>query len=500
MRSVLFLLSLSTPVLAQPTLDHSSPAAISPKGGQITLHGTGLNQPLSLWSTPTTEAIFSSTSPDSATCRLTFPNPIQDQFLTFRLTTSSGISEPILIALDDLPTINANAKNKSAKQAQPIDLPIAVEGSIEELTSHFYKFPVRKGRTLSVDVIANRIGSKLDPLVRLLDSTGKELLLCDDDPSIAPDARFSYPISSDGEYILQIRDAAYEGSKEHRYRLRVKETETSETQLPPIRHYATTLPAVTEQEPNDSPAAATPFKLPAQLQGAFSKPHDRDIYQFPAKKGDHILIRSKTRSIGSPCDLFLRLAKSNGSKLADSKTDTADEASLDATIPEDGAYLLIVEEITGQSGPAMFYQLDVQPFAGFSLTTDTEKLDIPAGGQAELKITATRRDYKGPITLSLEGAPEGTRLLDDTIKENKNEAQIKIKLLPNASVGKPFSLRIIGNAKINGEDYTQPLSTYPALRKLFPLTHYPPPQLDGEIGLGIKPPLPTTTTSPTTKP
>src|SRR5207245_2703704 len=120
------------------------------------------------------------------------------------------------------------------------------------------------------------------------------------------------------------------------------------------------------------------------LKGTFAKPHDRDIFQFPAKKGDHILVRSKTRSIGSPCDLFLRLAKANGSKLADSKTDIPDEASLDATIPEDGNYLLIVEELIGQSGPTMFYQLDVAHFAGFSLSTETEKLDIPPGGQAEL--------------------------------------------------------------------------------------------------------------------
>jgi len=492
----MFLTLLNIPAIAQPTLDHSSPSTISPKGAQIILHGTGLKEPLSLWSIPAAQATFSNISSDSATCRITFPQPTHEEFLALRLATSSGISDPLLIAIDDLPTISATNKNKSAKEAQPINVPIAIEGSIEELTSHFYKFSAHKGRTLSVDTIANRIGSKLDPLVRLLDASGKELLLCDDDPAIAPDSRFSYPISSDGEYLLEIRDAAYEGSTQHHYRLRIKETDSTETTLPPTRHYPTTLPAATEQEPNDTPAAATPFKLPAQLHGAFNKPHDRDIYQFPAKKGDHILIRSKTRSIGSPCDLFIRLAKSTGSKLADSKSDIADEASLDSSIPEDGTYLLIVEELTGQSGPAIYYQLDVQPFAGFSLTTETEKLDIPASGQAELRITATRRDYKGPITLTLEGVPEGVHLINETIKEDKNEVQLKIKLAPTAPVGKAFSLRILGKAKINGDDYSQPLSTYPALRKLFPLMHYPPPQLDGEIGLGIKPPLPTTTTAP----
>ena len=167
---------------------------------------------------------------------------------------------------------------------------------------------------------------------------------------------------------------------------------------------------------------------------------------------------------------------------------------------QDGAYLLIVEELNGQSGPAMFYQLDVEPFAGLSLATDTEKLDIPAGGQAELKIIATRREYKGPITFTIDGDVPGLSLANDSMKEEKNEVQLKLKLPSKAPVGKAFGFRLIGHANINGREYSQPLSTYPALKKLFPLMHYPPPQLDGEIGLGVKPPPPTTTTAPSTKP
>src|SRR4030095_16531919 len=114
---------------AQPTLDHTSPAAISPKGGQITLHGTGLNQPLSLWSTPAAKATFSATSPNSVTCQLTFDKPIHDQFLALRVATASGISNPILIAIDDLPTIAADGKHKSLKDVRPITIPSALDGT-----------------------------------------------------------------------------------------------------------------------------------------------------------------------------------------------------------------------------------------------------------------------------------------------------------------------------------------------------------------------------------
>jgi hypothetical protein len=491
------LLVLWSSANAQPTLTHTSPAAISSKGGQITLHGTGLKEPLTLWSIPQAQAIFSNISPTSVTCQI--KPDTHDPFLALRLATSSGISNPILIAIDDLATIAANDKSKSVKNPQPLELPTAVEGVIDELTSHFYKFPAHKGRRLVVDVVANRIGSRLDPLVRLFDSGGKELIFCDDDPAIAPDSRFTVTIPSDGDYILEIRDAAYEGSPQHRYRLRVSETDPIEHSPRQIHQHPATLPATRGQEPNDTRDAATPFQIPAQLQGDFSKPHDPDVYEFSAKKDDHLLIRSKTRSIGSPCDLFLRITDSKGGKVADSKSDTPDEASISVTIKEDGKYFLSVEELTGQSGPYIIYQLDVEPFAGFSLTTETEKLDIPAGGQAEFKITANRREYKGPINLSLDSHSEYIHAFG-TIPENKTEVQVKIIVYPKAPVGQALSFRIIGRARIDDRDYTQPLSTYPALKKLFPLMHYPPPILDGEIGVGVKPPAPTTTTAPATKP
>ncbi len=493
--SFVFLLFLANSVLAQPTLDHTSPLAISPKGGPISIHGGGLKQPLSLWSSSEAAAAFSDASPSSATVTLRFDH-IPDQFIAIRVATTSGISNPLLIAVDDLPTVIANSKNKSAKDAQTIEIPAAVEGTIDELSSHFHKITAHKGRTLWVDVVANRIGSRLDPLVRLLDQSGKELVFCDDDPATAPDPRFSYLIPADGQYTLEIRDTAYEGSREHRYRMRVKEADAYDLPRPPSRRYSTTLPSTLEAEPNDEPTAATIFQFPAQLKGSFSKPRDRDIYQFTAKSGEHILIRSKTRSIGSPCDLFLRLAKPSGGKIADSKTD-ADEASIDTTIKQDGTYLLIVEELTGQSGGAMFYQLDVQPYAGFSLFTDTDKLDIPAGGEAEIKVTAIRRDYKGPIQFGIEGDVHGA-MFPGTMNADKNEVRLKIKA--SDPVGQAWSFRLHGHANIDGRDYSQPVSTYAALKKLFPLIHYPPPQLDGEIGVGVKPPLPTTTTAPTTKP
>jgi len=61
----------------------------------------------------------------------------------------------------------------------------------------------------------------MDALMRLLDSSGRELVYCDDSPGAGSDPRFAYTFAADGDYVLEIRDVNYEGSAEYRYRLRL---------------------------------------------------------------------------------------------------------------------------------------------------------------------------------------------------------------------------------------------------------------------------------------
>ena len=46
------------------------------------------------------------------------------------------------------------------------------------------------------------------------------------------------------------------------------------------------------------------------------KAKDRDCFQFTAQKDQRLVFHGKTRSLGSPCDLYLRLETADGQKLA----------------------------------------------------------------------------------------------------------------------------------------------------------------------------------------
>src|SRR5207247_1077584 len=233
---------------------------------------------------------------------------------------------------------------------------------------------------VAIEVVAARVGSLLDPVVRLLDGAGGELAYCDDAPGIGPDARLSYTFAAPGKYFLELRDTRYEGGPKHRYRVRV-----AAVPLPPIpfrpltsaawlRKEADELTQWHEIEPNDVMTNATPIAFPGAVQGQFARPKDRDFYQFTVPKGQKLVFQGKTRSLGSPCDLFMQLYKADGTQLAEANPAAADEGNLTNTFAEAGIYRLMVEELNRAGGPEFIYRVEVRPFQpGFALSVDTDK-------------------------------------------------------------------------------------------------------------------------------
>src|SRR5205823_11143911 len=98
--------------------------------------------------------------------------------------------------------------------------------------SDFFKFTARKGQRLTFEVVAQRLGSALDPLIRLLDVKGRELVFCEDTPGAGVDCRFEYRFAKAGEYRLELRDSRYDGGSQYRYRLRVGDFPLERTPLP----------------------------------------------------------------------------------------------------------------------------------------------------------------------------------------------------------------------------------------------------------------------------
>ena len=144
-----------------------------------------------------------------------------------------------------------------------------------------------------------------------------------------------------------------------------------------------------EIEPNDTPETATAITLPFAVNGRFETPKDRDYFEIQGKKGERYLISGRTRSMGSPADLFLRLHKADGALLVEAEDAGTDDGVINYTFPEDGVYRLMVEDLLRRGGPEFVYRIEPdgrvssQPITVDYLTSD---LAVVQGLQAGNKV------------------------------------------------------------------------------------------------------------------
>lgn len=537
LRVIVVLLLLITAQAADaqtPSVSRVVPSAIPPGYTvDVVLHGSGLEGPTALWTSipATTECVES--AGDRATYRVTLPPEAQVGIAGLRVATRRGVSNLHLFMVDDLPTVAETAGNTNPGSAQLLAPPIAVDGACDSLGFDYYRLTAKRGQRLSVDVVATRVGSAADPVVRLLDISGRELKWADDTPGAAGDCRFTYTFALDGEYRIELRDVAYEGGPTYRYRLRVGDFPLPAVPFPlggrrgsaalfsflgdecddapaalvslpagPTRFGIGTrraggagsgfvgvivseLDETVEAEPNDSHDSATPLALPAAVSGRFESPGDIDFYKLAARKGERFSFRAATRGAGSPCDVIMQWGRMGHDRIASSKIEASD-GTFDVTAPEDGTYWLRVEEISAAGGPALAYRIEAERFRpGFSLSVDADKVDAKPGDEIELKVTCARREYSGEIALSLDGVTPA-KLDGAIIPAGKQEAQVKIKLPPDLPAGAIVHFKVVGTATINGESFRTAASTAPALRRMFPRLLYPPAELDGFIALGVR--------------
>ncbi len=530
-----------------PSIGYTAPLGVEPgKATDVVFHGGDLAGPTGVWTSfPSTAELApgvekNGEDPAAVTYRIDVPAETPLGVAAVRVTTGEGVSNVRLLLVDDLPSARKAGDNKSLESAQPLTLPVAVDGACDAESTDFYKFSVAAGQRVSFEVFARRLGSALDPMIQLLTADGHELAYSDDEPSSGADSRLNHTFAEAGDFYLAIRDIRYHGGSHH-YRLRIgdfplptvpyplaaSKGSAAEVQvtgqsvelagplavsmpaqvpgdrLNVVAGYApgqgsswvtllaTDTPDQLEQEPNDTPETSTPVTLPGALEGRFEAPADRDYFSFTAAKGQRWVFRGQTRSLGSPGDLFMRLYNAEGGVLAEAQDNGTSEGSINVTFPADGTYRLAVEDTNRRGGPDLVYRILVEPYEpGFTLAAAAEKVDAPQNGVFVVKVTAARSDYNGPITLSVEGAGEGCTVSSNVISEGKPETTMHVTLGSSLTQGQLALVRIVGQATIGETDFRTTASTLDALRGALSGLPFPPAVLDGELALGVGPVFP----------
>jgi hypothetical protein len=239
---------------------------------------------------------------------------------------------------------------------------------------------------------------------------------------------------------------------------------------------------------NDTAETAQLTVLPYDGTSLFDHPGDKDWYAVEAKAGQRLVITAQTRKQDSLCDAGLSLFDSHGKLVAESVGTGSDEASITNHFKAGGKYRLLVREISGLGGNGLFYRLQIKDWTpGVALSSEVERIDFSKEGEAKIKISCKRYDYDGPVKLVVDGLVDGVSVADAVIPAGKNEAELKLK---RAKDVEGFQVRINGQIEQNDAKATEqrfPVSTMPALRKLFPLQMFPCAAMDGWIAVNPTP-------------
>ncbi len=537
-----------SPAIAAPEISGTTPRAVQAgEGTDLIITGKDLTGATSLWTSFPAEASLAADVKDNgkAANRVVFrvkptdPNTVGVHAI--RVVTPTGVSPLQIVVVDDLPTLAQTAGNTSPEKAQVLSLPTAVDGVMPNLGLNFYRFSAEAGQKISIEVLARRMGSALDPMLRLIKVNGPEIAYSDDAPGLLGDARLCHTFAEAGDYILEVRDIRFQGGANHRYRLRIGDFPCINVPYPlgvqrgksvklsfagsdlenlkPLDWKVSNAPGVNwltvgakrttgsasgfatvrvgdaeellEKEPNNTPEQAQKTTLDANFNGLLQAEGDVDRFTFPAKKGAKFTFESITRSQGSPADLVLKLYDAKGKKLSEADDTGTEDAVLNATFPADGDYTLTVEDLHGRGGSAFAYRIAIsETLPGFALDAVADRLNVPKGGVEMMQIVARRSGYNGPIAIRAENLPAGITVCPTVIGPGQKGINLCLKSTQDAKPGTLSELKIIGEATVGGKKVTSAANLSLPLKAATNQMPYPPANLLDSLAVAVSPEAP----------
>jgi hypothetical protein len=540
-----------------PTLNVAVPLGMQ-RGTTLdmTLNGGNLAEPTALWTSFPTKVTIPSdnkngTDQSKLLVRLEVPKEAPIGFHTIRLATTRGMSNFRIFCIDDLPQVMETDSNHSLATAQTVNIPCVIVGRADTEMTDYFKFAVKAGQRVSFEVLGRRLGSPFDPQISLHEvKTGHELpnAYSNDSPGLQTDARLTYNFKEPGEYVLSIRDVMYRGGPDFWYRLRIGDFPCATTPIPmaikrgskatinftgpnvegvapmevsapsdpnvdalwiaprganglhgwPVALTISDLDEAVEQEPNNDVAHANRLPIPGAITARFLEKGDLDYFVFSGKKGQRVIIQGDSLEYYSPTLLDMVVNDAKGSQVAASNPQAAhpDDQKIDFNPPADGDYYLQVKHLTDWGGPSEVYRIKITPYQpGFNLSVGLDRFDSAPGGTVDIPIqTVTRRDYTGPIEVSVVGHPgiTGQTVINATPPPAPNQpaGRLTVSVKPDVPTG-PHIIRIQGKATINGKPVVVDADVTAAVKEQMAGLAFPPRDLLHPVAFAVteKPPF-----------
>ena len=205
-----------------PKLSSNSPFGVRRgEAAEVTLFGSNLEGKARLIAPFSAEVVPLAADSASWKFRITPAADTPVGVYVCRVRTDDGLSNPFLFAVGQVPQVAEKEDNGAFDLAQPIPSPVVVEGKSEGNDVDYFRFPGKKGQRIVVDAQCARIGSGVDPSIRLTTASHAYVASADDTPGLLTDARLTAILPEDTDYVIELSDSRYQGTGRAIYRLLV---------------------------------------------------------------------------------------------------------------------------------------------------------------------------------------------------------------------------------------------------------------------------------------
>jgi hypothetical protein len=145
------------------------------------------------------------------------------------LLPQKGLANRVPVAADTLPECFEKEPNNTAAEAQPVELPLIINGRIDQPGDmDVFRFEGKAGDRIVAEVYARRLDSPLDSMLIVTDATGKQIAFNDDSEDKGSglnthhaDSYLAVMLPATGSYYVHIGDTQQGGGAAYGYRLRI---------------------------------------------------------------------------------------------------------------------------------------------------------------------------------------------------------------------------------------------------------------------------------------
>lgn len=473
-RILLLVFACPTAAVAAPTLSRiEPPAAQRGTDIEIRISGSELEEPQEVFFEEGRIAVkaVAEDKSDAVKATLAIPPDCPLGPHRLRVRTAEGLSELRMFHVHDAEQSAEKEPNNMAETAQPMALGTVVWGTLANEDVDVFKVHLPAGGRLAAVIEAVSLDQQmLDPHLEVVDAKGFTLAACDDHPLLAQDAAVAVTVEDEGEYFLRVRESSYRGGNAV-YLLhvgdfpiphvawppggtagsevvvewvgdpagpfsetitlgdadlhglsRVRPTRDGKVSPLPVPLRATAAPLVAVAEPAAEPDQSLKVTAPTALVGRMDASDDVDWIRIAAAKGSKWRVAGWGRRLGSPIDLVINAHRDDAKRQRITGNDDAEgpDSVVQVTVPDEGSFLLRVNDFQQRGGPDFIYWIDVEPLApDVTLSvppaqTKTQQrlvVAVPRGNRMALSINVSRTDCGDPVALAFEGLPTGVTAL-----------------------------------------------------------------------------------------